>query len=114
MNRYQVSGLDRENGQPRDLVVNAINEDNARNEAADAGIVVENMSLIQCPAQSNNQHPTKNKTELSSYRKSANRIGEMAIAVFIGLLLFSCVSPIIITFIISTLIYLGRNPGTPT
>ena len=123
---YKLSGYDRETGEPRSLIVEKDNERAAIKEAYSEGLVLESVAEIREASvkRQNDQQALAGKSSNSSgktssvswlnitelnWRSAYNRqVSIVAMGVMFGMLLFSCVS----SMLIYLLALLGRWAGT--
>lgn len=107
--KYRVFGLDRESGNERVENIDAESSEGALKVAYDRGIVVEKV-VEAAKAKSTKPKNTKTKDRISVrifgdrkdyQQRGVNTVGEIAAGVFVGLLLFSCVSPLIFFVIVT-------------
>lgn len=124
---YKVIGVDRKTAQDRELVCEHSTEREAMNDAYSQGIAVERVEEVKqangsdkkaqrLKDQRENQsrvwseHPNR-KTGRSDRADYNRQVGIVAMGVFIGLLLFSCISPVIIIVVLGVLGDAGKNMG---
>jgi hypothetical protein len=120
MDAFRVHGVDRETGEREIVDIQAVNEKAALDAAYQRGLVVEKIEHLKANAKKSviNSTPTaKPKStkqpaklgygspwgDLGGVKTSGNRVLEIAIGVFLGLLLFSCISPMIVIFVLGFL-----------
>lgn len=128
---YKVIGVDKETAEYRELICEYDTEREAQNEAFEKGIAVERVEIVK-PAKGkpekkkkapkpvqhisaddsfddNIANPTKKRSDRADYNR---QVGIVAMGVFLGLLVFSCASPLIIIGVLGVLRALGRNLGS--
>lgn len=116
MKTYRIIGLDRDSGEPSIVDIQAVDENAARNAGYNRNILIERVEPIRDPSKpamtrrdeikKRNAEKISAKQaldEMGGFRKSGNRIAEIAMGVFIGMLMFSCVGPFIIMFLLGLL-----------
>lgn len=116
---YKITGMDRDSGEPMTVIVDAESEEEALGEAFKQNIVVEKIEHLKGanpkPPRSVSEetqrrndlmrerrdrvHPSARSSELPGSRIQLNDVATIALGVFVGLLVFSLLSPLVIAIV---------------
>ena len=125
MSKWQVFGVDRVSGEDRVIYVEAGTEKHALDKASESGVMVERIQIAtkkrlqseSAGSTSGSQGvrflgipvPFLGEQRRKYSERGVNTVGEIAAGVFVGLLLFSLFSPLVVVYIAMALYVWGQS-----